>query len=245
MCWSVPTRLALADEQRAHLEAMQQAMRTDAIPLGQELIAQQTGLDRRFAGGSVTPKTLVEVTAEIGATQAALRAAHLKYHLETTTVLSPPQVRKYAVLRGYADDASGQRNTEGTSDLERVTAANQAFVAAISARDIRAMEALWAHDPSATFIGPLGTSIVVGWDGVKKAWEMRFDQFDRVTVSLAAIARSHQWQRRLGRRHRERSAAQKDRPLSFAAFVTNVFEKREGDWRVVSHQATLIFGEAR
>ncbi len=34
-------------------------------------------------------------------------------------------------------------------------------------------------------MGPLSTMIVVGWDGVRKAWEMRFGQFDRVTISLA------------------------------------------------------------
>jgi SnoaL-like domain len=33
-------------------------------------------------------------------------------------------------------------------------------------------------------MGPLSTTIVVGWDGVRKAWEMRFGQFDRVTISV-------------------------------------------------------------
>ena len=33
-------------------------------------------------------------------------------------------------------------------------------------------------------MGPLSATIVVGWDGVRKAWEMRFGQFDRVTISL-------------------------------------------------------------
>jgi ketosteroid isomerase-like protein len=33
--------------------------------------------------------------------------------------------------------------------------------------------------------------------------------------------------------------------LSFDAFVTNVFEKRDGRWLMVSHQATPIFREAK
>src|SRR5712692_3354776 len=41
------------------------------------------------------------------------------------------------------------------------------------------------EQPYATFIGPLSTTIVVGWEGVRKAWEMRFSQFDQVTISLA------------------------------------------------------------
>jgi ketosteroid isomerase-like protein len=33
--------------------------------------------------------------------------------------------------------------------------------------------------------------------------------------------------------------------LKFDAFVTNVFEKRDGRWLIVSHQATPIFREAK
>jgi ketosteroid isomerase-like protein len=70
------------------------------------------------------------------------------------------------------------------SDIARINAAGQAFIAAIGARDIEAMDKLWAHESYATFIGPLSTTVVVGWDGVRKAWQMRFGQFDRVTISL-------------------------------------------------------------
>ena len=80
-----------------------------------------------------------------------------------------------------AGKAVGQEKAQQTSDVERVNAASQVFIAAMSARDIRAMERVWVHESYATFIGPLSTTVVVGWDGVKKAWEMRFDQFDRVT----------------------------------------------------------------
>src|SRR6266704_605282 len=82
-------------------------------------------------------------------------------------------------------DAIGQQKAQQTSDVERVNAASQVFIAAIAARDIRAMDKVWAHESYATFICPLSTTIVVGWDGVRKAWEMRFGQFDRVTISLA------------------------------------------------------------
>jgi ketosteroid isomerase-like protein len=69
--------------------------------------------------------------------------------------------------------------------VEGVNTASAAFNAAIAAQDIKAMEKLWAHEPYATFIGPLSTTVVVGWSGVRQAWEMRFGQFDRVTISLA------------------------------------------------------------
>src|SRR5712692_5691489 len=78
-------------------------------------------------------------------------------------------------------NAAGHQEAQ---DVARVEAASQLFIAAVSARDINAMGRLWAHDPDVTFMGPLSTTIVVGWDGVRKAWEMRFGQFDRVAISL-------------------------------------------------------------
>ena len=95
-------RLGLSPEQRAKMEALFSAMRAEATALGEKLIAQEAELDRQFASRTITPASLVTVTEAIGATQAALRAAHLKYHLSTVEVLTPAQVRRYTELRGYA-----------------------------------------------------------------------------------------------------------------------------------------------
>jgi ketosteroid isomerase-like protein len=132
------------------------------------------------------------------------------------------------------------------SDIEQVNAANQVFVKAISARDIRAMEKVWAHKPYATFMGPLSTSIVVGWDGIKKAWEMRFNEFANVTISLAE-AHVHAngpvaWVVGV---EKVKLLRKNGATLSFNAFVTNVFEKHGGRWLMVSHQATPVFREGR
>jgi ketosteroid isomerase-like protein len=129
-----------------------------------------------------------------------------------------------------------------TSDLERVHAANQQFVAAIVARDINAMDTVWAHEPYTSFIGPLSTTVVVGWDGVREAWQMRFAQFDRVTISMGKphirIKGEAAWA--VGMEKVE--LLRKDgKTISFDAFVTNVFEKTSGQWRLVAHQATPAF----
>jgi ketosteroid isomerase-like protein len=145
-----------------------------------------------------------------------------------------------------AGGAMGQQNAQQTSDVEGVNSASQAFIAAISARDMSAMDKVWAHEPYATFMGPLSTTVVVGWDGVKKAWEMRFSQFDRVTIS---VAESHvrtngnvAWA--VGIEKVELLRKNGD-TLSFDAFLTNVFESHDGRWLMVSHQATPIFRETR
>jgi hypothetical protein len=94
--------IGLSDEQRARVQALYYAMKGEAVPLGERLIAQETDLDRLFADRIVTPDSLARTTAAIGETQAALRAAHLKYHLAMMDVLTPAQVSRYAELRGYA-----------------------------------------------------------------------------------------------------------------------------------------------
>src|SRR5712664_313747 len=142
--------------------------------------------------------------------------------------------------------ATGQQSAQQTSDVEGVNAASQIFIAAISARDVGAMDKVWAHEPYATFMGPLSTTGVVGWDGVRKAWEMRFSQFDRVTISLAE---SHvhtngkvAWAVGIEKVQLLRKNGD---TLNLEAFVTNVFEDQDGRWLLVSHQATPIFREAK
>jgi hypothetical protein len=101
-------QLRLTSEQRTRVQELHAAMQAEAIPLGERLIAQEADLERQFATKSVTPVSLQAATAEIGATQGALRLAHLRYHISTLDVLTPGQVRRYGELRGYqASEAHG------------------------------------------------------------------------------------------------------------------------------------------
>jgi Spy/CpxP family protein refolding chaperone len=96
--------LRLSPEQVAKLKALFEAMKAETIPLGASLISQERDLNDDFASHTVTLASLEGATRRIGATQAALRAAHLKYHLSTVAVLTPEQVAKYNELRGYKAD---------------------------------------------------------------------------------------------------------------------------------------------
>lgn len=98
------TQLELTAEQRRRMEALFAEMKAEASSLGETLIMEEAALDRLFARREINSDALVVATNKIGATQAALRAAHLKYHLATVEVFSPKQVKKYADLRGYNTD---------------------------------------------------------------------------------------------------------------------------------------------
>ena len=93
--------LRLTTSQRTRLEQLVRQMRSEAITLGNKLIAEETELDRLFATRRMTVAMLDKTVAGIGQTQARLRATHLRYHLLTAELLNADQMRRYAELRGY------------------------------------------------------------------------------------------------------------------------------------------------
>jgi Spy/CpxP family protein refolding chaperone len=99
--------LGLSPPQRERTQGLFDAMKAEAVPLGERLIREEAELDRLFATKAVRPATLDAATSAIGAAQAALRAAHLRYHLAMVDLLTPEQVRRYAELRGYGAAGHG------------------------------------------------------------------------------------------------------------------------------------------
>ena len=94
-------QIELTDEQRQRVRQLYDAMKAEAVPVGETLIAHESALDRAFAEGNISTATLASLTAQIGETQGRLRAIHLKYHLTTANLLSAHQRHRYAELRGY------------------------------------------------------------------------------------------------------------------------------------------------
>ena len=99
--------IGLTDAQRQTVRGLFDDMKAETIPIGEQLIAQETELDALFATREATAERVAALTAEIGATQARLRAAHLRYHLSALDLLQPAQVARYAELRGYRDGGAG------------------------------------------------------------------------------------------------------------------------------------------
>jgi hypothetical protein len=94
-------KLDLSAEQKSRVQQLFDSMKAEAVPLGTKLLAQEAALDRAFASRSITTDTLKSAMEQIGVTQAALRNAHLKYHLQTVQILSADQTKRYSSLRGY------------------------------------------------------------------------------------------------------------------------------------------------
>lgn len=97
-------QVGLTPDQHSTLKRMFDAMKSETIPIGQTLVELEQGLDRLFAQQTISEQQLKAATENIGETQARLRNAHLRYHLQARELLQPSQIRRYAILRGYNTD---------------------------------------------------------------------------------------------------------------------------------------------
>ena len=100
-------QLGLSADQRASTEELFKSMQGDARKLGRALIEEERRLDRLFASDQADPERIAEALERIAAVQARLRGIHLQAHLVQAAILTPPQVVRYAELRGYAEAHAG------------------------------------------------------------------------------------------------------------------------------------------
>lgn len=123
------------------------------------------------------------------------------------------------------------------ADADGVKAASKAFYDALMTIDKgEAMEKVWAHTAYVTNTSPRGTTIIVGWEALKKYWPETNDITASRTVSL-----SDQHIHANGNMAYE--IAQESGTVKFKDgkeskidwIVTNVYEKLDGRWLTISH----------
>ncbi len=129
------------------------------------------------------------------------------------------------------------------ADAEGVRAAVSAYYAALNARDIRAMEALWSRDAEPMMIHPAGPHArapVVGWEAVRRSFEEawpRFEEF-RVTVNEPVQVRVGQGGAVAVATTPVRQKVRGGEALDYTALGTFAFERRDGRWLLVHHHAS-------
>jgi ketosteroid isomerase-like protein len=154
------------------------------------------------------------------------------------------QSRRGALVAGLiliAASAGVGAQQPSPSNSNTVLAANQAFDNALSARDIVAIDSLWAKEPHVIAIHPASKNVIVGWDAVRKSWEATFDRFSEISVSMTDpqihVADNVAWV--VGVERVEGKTKTGD-PVSFAAFTTNMYERRNGSWLMVLHTTSRV-----
>ena len=94
--------LGLSREQGAETRILFERMRSEAVPLGEAVVAKEAKLERLFASGAADEDALRAVVTEVARLRGELRLTRLKYHLAMRRLLSPEQVAAYDVARGYS-----------------------------------------------------------------------------------------------------------------------------------------------
>jgi Spy/CpxP family protein refolding chaperone len=97
-------KIGLTPDQVQRIQALFDEMRGAAIAAGERLIAAETALEVIFASGKVDDARLRSALAQAESARAELRFIHLSQHGKTTPILKPEQIRRYDILRGYAED---------------------------------------------------------------------------------------------------------------------------------------------
>ena len=133
-------------------------------------------------------------------------------------------------------------NGYAASDEDAVKAAVEAYHGALSTFAPAKIEALWAHDDTVMDIEPRTKTIATGWDGVKKTIEGYFPVFTELKITQTdgphvfvkgEIARSMCIATAVFKMKDGTSG-------SNGIFETDVFEKRDGAWLLVSHSAAQV-----
>lgn len=122
-------------------------------------------------------------------------------------------------------------------DMDGVKAASKTFYEALTANDNgEAMEKVWAHTPYVTMVGPRSKSVMVGWDAQKNYWPESKKRLVEIDVTLTDqhvhVNGNMAWE--MGQE--SGTVKTKDGKESKIDYlVTNVYEKIDGRWLMVSH----------
>lgn len=97
-------QIPLTQEQVSRTQALLDGMRQASIPTGERLIAAEAALESALAKATADEVSLRRLLAQAESVRTELRFIHLSQHLKTVQYLQPEQIKRYNILRGYAED---------------------------------------------------------------------------------------------------------------------------------------------
>jgi hypothetical protein len=106
-------QLGLSDAQRKATDSLYANMRQRALSIGRQIIEAERTLDRAFVNGAIEPATLRSQVGTIATLQGELRAVHLEAHLAQHALLTPEQISRYGLLRGYRGNSTPHDSRHG------------------------------------------------------------------------------------------------------------------------------------
>ena len=121
------------------------------------------------------------------------------------------------------------------TDIDDVHASNDAFYAAHEARDLERMSSVWEHTERAVCIHP-GWPILRGWKQIEESWKRIFEGVGRNQFIITNLA-THVLGEMACVTLEENLV---DRGETHALAATNVFVRRDGEWKLIAHHGSRI-----
>ncbi len=122
---------------------------------------------------------------------------------------------------------------------EKVLAANQRFYAALENLDFEAMEEIWLHEDWVGCVHP-GWELLEGWEAVGESWRRIFENTQRMKVGVSDIRLRVEGDAAWVNCIEEVTSSYANGFSTASVQATNIFVRRDGDWRLVHHHASAI-----
>lgn len=127
------------------------------------------------------------------------------------------------------------------TDEREVLAANQAFYEALQSLDLAKMEAAWWHEDWVRCLHP-GWELILGWEEVRESWATIFRSTVRMRVAISRsvvhVLGETAWVSCI-----ENVTSTFEGGFTTALVeATNIFVRRNGEWRLVHHHTTPLPG---
>jgi ketosteroid isomerase-like protein len=124
-------------------------------------------------------------------------------------------------------------------DAEAIKAANTGFYAALSARDLAALDRVWDHKGQVFNIFGVSKTPMIGWNAVRTGYEDLYNRFSEISVNMPepSIRQDGDCAVVIGV---ETQNVRLPNGESASALLpaTNVFVKRDGRWLMVHHHSS-------
>jgi len=144
-----------------------------------------------------------------------------------------------AVLALTLRGAQAASPSTSSADTNVIQGLLLAYKHAVAARDLGAMERIWAHKPYVVTVAPGGQTVSIGYDAVIKGYRKNFTPYREITPSIPAIQQLQTdgrmaWAVTTGSVHLRRHDGA---VFNYKVIESDVFEKEGNRWYLVSRIA--------
>lgn len=174
-----------------------------------------------------------------GTETGALQRTSVSVKVDSRLDFGPPSCRT-----GHLADFGAPCSTAGVSpetyQLRKGAArTNRAFYHALENLDLLAMRELWLDDPTVKCVHP-GGELIVGSDRVMESWRLIFERSCSVRFELLDLELEVVGDLALANNIERLHIGLESGTVISEAAATNVYVRREAEWRMILHHASPI-----